>query len=156
EDKSHLMAVPEPNDVFDGHCVDLVGYRDDSSIAGGGAFLFRNSWGPEWSDGGYAWMPYEVLNQYVNDLVSVRVRAPLSPPAGSPVLFEAEALEAADVKGKRPSIQEMAAGRFGWSGGKQLLFQGIDSGDGFTLPFRLETAGRLEVRLGLTRAEDFG
>ena len=47
------------------HAVDLVGWDDSfsrdnfTSIPGGdGAFLFRNSWGSNWGDGGYAWISY--------------------------------------------------------------------------------------------------
>jgi C1A family cysteine protease len=36
-----------------GHCMLIVGYSDARS-----AFLVRNSWGREWGDEGYHWMPY--------------------------------------------------------------------------------------------------
>ena len=46
------------------------GYDDEKTIVnrfGGttttGAFLVRNSWGPEWGDGGYGWLPYEYVLQ---------------------------------------------------------------------------------------------
>lgn len=49
-----------------GHALVAVGYRDDlefphpefSKQTLKGAFLIRNSWGPEWGDEGYGWLPY--------------------------------------------------------------------------------------------------
>jgi hypothetical protein len=32
-----------------GHAICLVGYFDDSTLPGGGAFIFKNSWGVSWS-----------------------------------------------------------------------------------------------------------
>lgn len=51
--------LPSVNDIdyFDGgHAVLAVGYDDDKK-----AIKFRNSWGDDWGDQGYAWMPYEYL-----------------------------------------------------------------------------------------------
>lgn len=42
-----------------GHAVLLVGYDDDIVIDGEvGAFIFRNSWGKDWGDDGYGYLPY--------------------------------------------------------------------------------------------------
>lgn len=51
--------LPAVNDIdyFDGgHAVLAVGYDEEKQ-----AFKFRNSWGADWGDDGYAWMPYEYL-----------------------------------------------------------------------------------------------
>lgn len=46
-----------PSDVSNGsHCVVLVGYDDCSS-----EFMFANSWGDDWGDHGYGYIPYEVF-----------------------------------------------------------------------------------------------
>lgn len=66
--------IPFPTDhetVVGGHAVIAVGYDDkiviENKNPGGcktkGALLIRNSWGTEWGDGGYGWLPYEYLEQ---------------------------------------------------------------------------------------------
>ena len=42
------------------HAVTIVGYDDD--FAGGGAFKVINSWGTDWGENGYFWLPYNFLN----------------------------------------------------------------------------------------------
>lgn len=55
-----------------GHAVMAVGYDDDKEIAhpvtsdvSKGAFLIRNSWGRDWGDGGYGWLPYDYVRFYL-------------------------------------------------------------------------------------------
>jgi C1A family cysteine protease len=48
--------VPMPSgdeQVIGGHAVMAVGYDDDQQV-----FIVRNSWGPNWGDGGHFYMPY--------------------------------------------------------------------------------------------------
>jgi len=54
-----IVPMPKPTeDCLGGHCVVIVGYDDSKS-----AFLVRNSWGVNWGEGGYFWLPYAyVLN----------------------------------------------------------------------------------------------
>jgi hypothetical protein len=52
-----------------GHAVAIIGYRDDATQPGGGAFLFRNCWGREWANDhaqrrGLGWLPYAYLERY--------------------------------------------------------------------------------------------
>lgn len=52
--------MPYPNkareQLLGGHAVTLVGYNDTTQ-----RFIARNSWGTEWADGGYFYMPYQVI-----------------------------------------------------------------------------------------------
>lgn len=72
-DEDDLLVVPPPDGVFDGHSVVLVGYADDPAVPGGGAFIFRNSFGPDWRDGGHARLPYAYAAAYGNDALGLRV-----------------------------------------------------------------------------------
>lgn len=57
-----ILQMCAPEDVFDGHSVLLVGYRDNPSDQGGGVLLFRNSNG-----GTEGRMPYAYAQAYMND-----------------------------------------------------------------------------------------
>lgn len=62
-----------------GHAIVAVGYDDNKKItntannkATMGALLIRNSWGKEWGDKGYGWLPYDyVLNNLALDFWSL-------------------------------------------------------------------------------------
>ncbi len=58
-----VLEMAAAREVFDGHSVLLVGYKDDAAQPGGGAFLIRNSGGGV-ADGA---MPYEYVRTYMND-----------------------------------------------------------------------------------------
>ncbi|MGE5611741.1 MAG: C1 family peptidase [Bacillota bacterium] len=62
-----VLEMTMPENVFDGHSVLLVGFRDDPTQRGGGVFLIRNSAGG--SDDGA--MSYEYVRAYMNDAVWV-------------------------------------------------------------------------------------
>lgn len=51
-----------------GHAVCVVGYDDTLEHDGHRGFLrIQNSWGTEWGDGGFAWLPYDYLNYRTKD-----------------------------------------------------------------------------------------
>lgn len=49
------------NSYTSAHALCVVGYDDNKH---GGAFEVQNSWGTGWGNGGYAWIPYTVFNQF--------------------------------------------------------------------------------------------
>lgn len=64
--------IPYPGkgeQVVGGHAMMAVGYDDKMKIKNTGekglqttgAFLIRNSWGSQWGDGGYGWLPYDYV-----------------------------------------------------------------------------------------------
>jgi hypothetical protein len=58
-------VVPLPSDKespFGGHAVVLVGYDDATNRV-----KFVNSWGTEWGDGGFGYLPYAYLEKYMSD-----------------------------------------------------------------------------------------
>ncbi|NND95811.1 MAG: C1 family peptidase [Pirellulaceae bacterium] len=44
-----------------GQTVLAVGYDDQQTNANHGALLVRSSWGPNWGDAGYGWLPYAMV-----------------------------------------------------------------------------------------------
>jgi C1A family cysteine protease len=66
---SGQIPFPSPRDRIEGgHAIMVLGYDDRMTIKnrfGGdettGALLIRNSWGKDWGEDGYGWLPYEYL-----------------------------------------------------------------------------------------------
>lgn len=65
-----MIPIPvESDSIWGGHAMVAVGYDDNikiknndpSGIETTGAILIRNSWGVEWGDKGYGWLPYEYI-----------------------------------------------------------------------------------------------
>ena len=55
--KTGMMAIPEEGEeILGGHAVMAVGFDDDKK-----SFIIRNSWGEEWGDKGYFYMPYDFM-----------------------------------------------------------------------------------------------
>ncbi len=71
-----VLQMCPPEDVFDGHSVLLVGYRDDSAQPGGGVFIFRNT-----NRGGRdGFLPYAYAQAYLNDAVWIESKSPTTNP----------------------------------------------------------------------------
>ena len=58
--KAGLVPMPSPKEAgresHGGHAMLCVGYSDPDQV-----FIVRNSWGPEWGDKGYCYIPYRYL-----------------------------------------------------------------------------------------------
>jgi C1A family cysteine protease len=63
------FAFPGPGDaVKGGHAVVAVGYDDNRKIGDKkGAIKIRNSWGTDWGEGGYGWLPYAYIEAGLAD-----------------------------------------------------------------------------------------
>lgn len=59
------MPIPE-EESMDGHAVLVVGY-ENSAVPGEGFLILRNSWGSDWGDGGYGYLPYAYIDRYSGD-----------------------------------------------------------------------------------------
>lgn len=57
-----------------GHAVTLVGYRSATGRLEDTVFIFKNSWGANWGQGGYGTVTYNYLHHYLNDAVLLEVQ----------------------------------------------------------------------------------
>ncbi len=70
-----LIPFPDKNEeITGGHAVMAVGFDDDKKIVNPGnnkmttgAIMIRNSWGTEWGEKGYGWLPYEYVLSAIAD-----------------------------------------------------------------------------------------
>ncbi len=70
----NVLQFCPADEVFDGHSVLLVGYRDDPQQPGGGVFLIRNSA----CDGCDGLLAYDYVRAYMNDAVWFGAHQPVS------------------------------------------------------------------------------
>lgn len=57
--KNGMLPMPTASDKFEGgHAVIAAGYDNEKKV-----LIVRNSWGSDWADGGYFYMPYEYIKQ---------------------------------------------------------------------------------------------
>ena len=63
------FEYPGPNDTAQGgHAIVAIGYDDNRKIGKHkGAVKIRNSWGPDWGEGGYGWLPYAYVEAGLAD-----------------------------------------------------------------------------------------
>ncbi|MEO6994504.1 MAG: C1 family peptidase, partial [Lacunisphaera sp.] len=57
-----------------GHAVTLVGYKSSTGRIEDAYFIFKNSWGPQWGQGGYGTVTYGYLHHYLDDAVLLEVQ----------------------------------------------------------------------------------
>ena len=53
--------------VDGGHCIAIVGYSKTKD-----AFRLRNSWGTDWGDAGYAWLPMDMV-EHIDDVYTLKL-----------------------------------------------------------------------------------
>jgi C1A family cysteine protease len=63
-----------------GHAVTIVGYRCPSGHLEDTVFLFKNSWGPQWGQGGYGTVTFGYLNKNLGEAVLLEVQPSSAPP----------------------------------------------------------------------------
>jgi len=56
---------PTFDSILGGQAVVAVGYDDRWLRGSRGALLVRSSWGPEWGDSGYGWLPYALVEEHL-------------------------------------------------------------------------------------------
>lgn len=61
------------------HAVTLVGYRSPKGTLEETQFIFKNSWGGTWGQGGYGTVTYAYLQQYITDAILLEVTNPPAP-----------------------------------------------------------------------------
>jgi len=60
--KGEIPFPQEGDSLIGGHAVLAVGYDDQKKVGKDkGALLIRNSWGVEWGEAGYGWLPYSYI-----------------------------------------------------------------------------------------------
>lgn len=58
-----------------GHAITLVGYKSSTGRLEDAVFVFKNSWGVDWGQGGYGTVTYDYLSRYLGDAVLLEVQA---------------------------------------------------------------------------------
>jgi len=62
-ERSGFIPLPKSNEeLMGGHAICIAGYDDKLKV-----FKFKNSWGTEWADQGYGYLPYEYMKKYCSD-----------------------------------------------------------------------------------------
>jgi hypothetical protein len=70
--KGYLSTQTPPPDR--GHAVTLVGYKVPNGRLDQAYFIFKNSWGPKWGQGGYGTVTYDYLSKYLTDAVLLEIQ----------------------------------------------------------------------------------
>ena len=66
------VQKPQPNG---GHAVTVVGYENKTGAIADTVFIFKNSWGVRWGEGGYGRATYEYLTNNLEDTALLEVAA---------------------------------------------------------------------------------
>jgi hypothetical protein len=105
----HVLEKPSG-----GHAMCIVGYVDDSSAAGGGYFIVRNSWGEAWASeceegAGHALIPYRYVALFCHAAFTLLDEAHDKAPGGRPSAERASPSGvAAPLDGLPPKLRPFA------------------------------------------------
>ncbi|MFH0799523.1 MAG: C1 family peptidase [Pseudomonadota bacterium] len=104
--KDPVLRTPvTPEQITDGHHMVAVGYDDKKH-----ALKVMNSWGPQWGDGGFAWIDYDIFTNFVHNAwvlydrptppeIAAYLKDPSVKPTGPiPVVVQDEAAAATPYK----------------------------------------------------------
>jgi hypothetical protein len=72
---SHGFIGPIAANPNAGHAVTLVGWQSATGQMKDAIFIFKNSWGPKWGQGGYGHVTYAYLRQNLHDAVWLELAA---------------------------------------------------------------------------------
>ena len=104
-----FLNLKGPNSVYNtkgeylgDHAVVIVGY--DDNYPGGGAYQLINSWGLDWGDKGFFWVPYSFLPTPIT--IAGENKGNLF--AGAYILLDAKNLETISYKASPSAVEEMA------------------------------------------------
>lgn len=70
---SGYLSAQKPS-ADGGHAVTIVGYKSATGRMEDAYFVFKNSWGPRWGQGGYGTVTFGYLNDNINDAVLLEVQ----------------------------------------------------------------------------------
>ena len=72
--RSGYLAGQKP-EAGGGHAVTLVGYKCSTGRIEDAVFTFKNSWGPQWGQGGYGMVTYGYLSHYLDEAILLEVQS---------------------------------------------------------------------------------
>ncbi len=158
-DSDYVLQMPDGTENFIGHSVIIVGYFDDINYSGGGVFIIRNSWGPNWLDhDGHAKIPYGYYELYGNDALAIDVGT--SQP-GLPFIQKNNTIEFEDMDVLQATsdyaVQNMEGfGANVWSEDNHLFIGNQTVGQYIEFSLNAVKAKKYSINLFVTKAPDFG
>ena len=89
--RTGIVSIPQPSErSLGGHAVLAVGYDNVQK-----RFIVRNSWGTDWGQGGYYYMPLSVFAQDASDFWQIATVSDPGKPQPAPVQTADQVLAAA-------------------------------------------------------------
>jgi C1A family cysteine protease len=67
--RTGIIPMPKPGEQqLGGHALLCVGYDDDRE-----SYIFQNSWGSDWGNKGFAYIPYQYMETLADDFFTLRL-----------------------------------------------------------------------------------